>query len=123
MDLAQETIYHPKYSSSPASRICPLRMFLVGFPLHANRCFSCRLLPSTPYRVFICPVSIPHYVSMAAPMLPGCTPCAFGTREVVECQQDSDRLCEPCTECEEGQYESRECQTSGEDRICETCLT
>eukprot|EP00903_Cladosiphon_okamuranus_P007167 g6959.t1 len=53
---------------------------------------------------------------------PGCTPCAFGTREVEECQQESDRVCEPCTECTEGEYESRECRTSGEDRECDTCL-
>ncbi|CBN76475.1 conserved unknown protein [Ectocarpus siliculosus] len=52
----------------------------------------------------------------------GCTPCAFGTREIGECQQASDRVCEACTECEDAEYESRECRTSGEDRICETCL-
>ncbi|CAN0502415.1 unnamed protein product, partial [Laminaria digitata] len=38
------------------------------------------------------------------------------------CQQGSDRACEACTECAEGEYESRGCHASGKDRICETCL-
>ncbi|CAN0577383.1 unnamed protein product, partial [Ectocarpus sp. 12 AP-2014] len=46
---------------------------------------------------------------------------AFGTREIGECQPASDRVCEACTECEDAEYESRECRTSGEDRICGTC--
>lgn len=94
----------------------PSPLFLNHHPFHFPR--------TPPLPINIPPLYLTLLPSPCPPCIhsEGCTPCVFGTREVGECQQTSDRLCKPCTECGEGEYQSRECRASGEDRICETCL-